>query len=76
MVRRMERAHDRELRDVRERLLLMAGRVELMIADAIRALIERDPDLALRTHSGGPHGESGGAGDRRTVYAHHGAIVS
>lgn len=49
MVRRTERAYDRELRDVRERLLLMAGRVELMIADAVRALIDRDPDLAQRT---------------------------
>lgn len=49
MVRRTERPYDRELRDVRERLLLMAGRVELMIADAVRALIDRDPDLAQRT---------------------------
>lgn len=28
---------------------MMAGRVELMIADAVRALTERDPDLAQRT---------------------------
>lgn len=49
MARRVERAYDRELREVRERLLLMAGRVELMIADAVRSLVERDPDLATAT---------------------------
>ena len=46
---RIDRAHDRDLRDVRERLLLMAGRVELMIADSVRALTDRDPNLAQAT---------------------------
>src|SRR5688572_9432743 len=50
----MKRAHtDREyesqLKQLREGLLLMAGRVEQMIADSLRALVERDPDLAKRT---------------------------
>lgn len=45
----MERAPDRDFRELRERLLLMAGRVEFMIADSVRALLDRDPELALRT---------------------------
>ncbi|MCL2824429.1 MAG: phosphate signaling complex protein PhoU [Polyangiaceae bacterium] len=44
-----ERAQDRDFRELRERLLLMAGRVELMIADSVRALIDRDVELAKRT---------------------------
>ena len=35
-----------ELQDVRERFLLMAGRVERMIAGSVRALAESDPELA------------------------------
>ncbi|MCL2825595.1 MAG: phosphate signaling complex protein PhoU [Polyangiaceae bacterium] len=49
MARQVERAQDREFRELRERLLLMAGRVELMIADSVRALLDRDPELAQRT---------------------------
>jgi len=50
----MSRAHtDREyeaqLRDLQNRLLLMAGHVEQMIADSVRALTERDADLARAT---------------------------
>jgi phosphate transport system protein len=44
-----DRDYERELRLLRERLVLMAGRVETMIADSVRALLERDPDLARRT---------------------------
>jgi phosphate transport system protein len=34
---------------VRRNLIVMAGRVEEMIAHAVKALVERDVDLALRT---------------------------
>ncbi|MCC6751307.1 MAG: phosphate signaling complex protein PhoU [Deltaproteobacteria bacterium] len=44
-----DREFEEELRELRERLLLMAGRVEEMIAHAIRALLERDADLARAT---------------------------
>ncbi len=44
-----DREYEAELRDVRERLLRMAGCVERMIADAARALIEGDLKLAQRT---------------------------
>jgi phosphate transport system protein len=37
------------LRELRERLLLMAGRVEDMLAHATEALVQRDPDLARAT---------------------------
>jgi len=49
----MERQHisaafDAELHDLRQRILTMGGLVEVMIADAIRALVERDTPLAER----------------------------
>lgn len=49
----MERQHisaafDAELHDLRQRILTMGGLVESMIADAIRALVERDTPLAER----------------------------
>ena len=49
MTNQFERTQDRDYRVLRERLLLMAGRVELMIADSVRALLDRDTDLAQRT---------------------------
>ncbi|AJE03842.1 phosphate signaling complex protein PhoU [Geobacter pickeringii] len=50
----MEKEHifkqyDAELNDIRSKLLEMGGRVEKMIADAMKALVERDSDLARRT---------------------------
>ena len=44
-----DRVYEHELRDLRGRLLLMAGQVEQMIADAVRALVERDVELAKAT---------------------------
>ncbi len=44
-----DREYENQLRGLREGLLLMAGRVEQMIADSVKALIERDPDLARAT---------------------------
>lgn len=41
-------AYDAELHDLRQRLLTMGGLVEVMIADAIKALVERDTPLAER----------------------------
>ena len=50
----MEREHfskqyDAELSDIREKLLVMGGKVEVMIANAMKALVERDTALAERT---------------------------
>ncbi len=39
----------RKLRQLRQRLLLLAGRVELMAAQAVGAVVERDADLARLT---------------------------
>lgn len=44
-----DREYDNQLRQLRDKLLLMAGHVEAMIAAAIRSLVERDVDLARRT---------------------------
>src|ERR1700759_4729544 len=44
-----DREYDNQLRQVRDKLLLMAGHVEAMIAGAVRALGEGDVSLARRT---------------------------
>jgi phosphate transport system protein len=49
----MEREHysklfDAELNEIRQKLLEMGGKVELMINDALKALVERDSALADR----------------------------
>ena len=49
----MEREHfskqyDAELKNIREKLLEMGGKVELMINDSLKALVERDSALADR----------------------------
>jgi phosphate transport system protein len=41
-------AYDTELNDLRKRLLAMGGLVEVMIADSIKSLVERDTGLAER----------------------------
>ncbi|KAF0221503.1 MAG: phosphate transport system [Geobacteraceae bacterium] len=50
----MEREHfskkyDEELNEIREKLLEMGGKVEVMIANAMKALVERDSELAEKT---------------------------
>ncbi|GFO59313.1 phosphate transport system regulatory protein PhoU [Geomonas silvestris] len=50
----MEREHfsrqfDAELNEIREKLLEMGGKVELMIANALLALVERNTELAIQT---------------------------
>ncbi|HTY20195.1 MAG TPA: phosphate signaling complex protein PhoU [Geobacteraceae bacterium] len=50
----MEREHisrtfDAELNEIREKLLEMGGKVELMINNAMKCLVERDSELADRT---------------------------
>ena len=50
----MEREHfskqyDAELNEIREKLLVMGGKVEVMITDAMKSLVERDTPLAERT---------------------------
>ncbi len=47
--RHIDRDYERELGELRERLLRMAGVVESMIADAVRAYMTRDTALARRT---------------------------
>ena len=44
-----DREYDNQLRQVRDKLLLMAGHVENMIANSVRSLVERDVVLAQRT---------------------------
>ena len=45
-----------ELQEIRERLLVMAGRVEAIIADAMTCLVERDVS-DLRGHAPGAHAD-------------------
>lgn len=50
----MEREHiikqyDMELNEIREKLLEMGGKVEVMIANAMKSLVERDSELAEQT---------------------------
>jgi phosphate transport system protein len=50
----MEREHistifDIELNDLRQSILVMAGKVELMIANSVKSLVDRDTALAERT---------------------------
>jgi len=50
----MEREHlsrrfDTDLNEIREKLLEMGGKVEVMIANAMQSLVERDTGLAERT---------------------------
>ena len=44
-----DRAYEAQLEAVRRNLIVMAGRVEEMIAHAVKALVERDVELAKRT---------------------------
>jgi phosphate transport system protein len=44
-----DREYDNQLRRLKDQLLVMAGHTEAMIANAIRALVERDVKLARRT---------------------------
>jgi phosphate transport system protein len=43
-----DRAYEAQLEAVRRNLIVMGGRVEEMIANAVKALVERDVDLAHR----------------------------
>ena len=50
----MEREHlskrfDTDLNEIREKLLEMGGKVEVMLANAMQSLVERDSELAGRT---------------------------
>ena len=40
---------DIELDDLRQSILIMGGKVELMIANSVKSLVERDTALAERT---------------------------
>jgi phosphate transport system protein len=44
-----DREYESELKKLRERLLKMAGRVEEMISDSVKSLVERDLELERRT---------------------------
>jgi phosphate transport system protein len=44
-----DREYDNQLRQLRDKLLLMAGHVESMIASSVKALVDRDVALARRT---------------------------
>ena len=50
----MEREHistafDIELNDLKQSILIMGGKVELMIANSVKSLVDRDTPLAERT---------------------------
>ena len=47
----LSKQYDAELKDIREKLLIMGGKVELMIANAMKSLVERNAELAERTIS-------------------------
>ncbi len=47
--RHTDRGYEEELAEIRRRLLLMAGRVEHMIDQAVRAFVQRDAALARET---------------------------
>ncbi|MCZ7585963.1 MAG: phosphate signaling complex protein PhoU [Deltaproteobacteria bacterium] len=49
MTRHTDKEYEAELRDLRETILVMAGRCEEMIENSIRALVDRDSDLANKT---------------------------
>ncbi|PYS42485.1 MAG: phosphate transport system regulatory protein PhoU, partial [Acidobacteria bacterium] len=38
--------YEQQLRELKDKLLLMSHKAELMIADSIRALVDRRPTLA------------------------------
>jgi len=46
---RTDRRYDEKLRELRERLLLMAARVQQMVSRSMEALLNRDVDLAKKT---------------------------
>ena len=43
-----DRTYEQELKDLRDKLLAMGGKVEAAIAGSVRAITERDGELALR----------------------------
>lgn len=47
--RHTDRVYEAQLESVRRNLIVMAGRVEEMIAHSVQALVERDAELARRT---------------------------
>lgn len=49
MASHTDKAYEKQLEELRERLLRMAGRTEQMIANSVRALITRDAALARAT---------------------------
>jgi phosphate transport system protein len=45
----VSRQYEAELKDIREKLLQMGGKVEVMIANAMKSLVDRDSALAEQT---------------------------
>ena len=45
----ISKAFDNELNELRQSILIMGGKVELMIANSVKSLVERDTALAERT---------------------------
>ena len=43
-----DKAYDRELQELRDKLLAMGGKIEAAIAGSVRSITERDPELARR----------------------------
>ena len=47
-----DKRYEADLRNLREQLLLMGGKVEEMIAHSTRSLVERDSELAMAVSTG------------------------
>ena len=45
----ISRAFDNELNELRQSILIMGGKVELMVSNSIKSLVDRDTPLAVRT---------------------------
>ena len=48
MTQHTSRHYEQELQALKEKILLLGGKVEEMIASAMKSLLNRDPDLARR----------------------------
>jgi len=48
MTEHTSRHYERELQTLKEKILLLGGKVEEMIGSAMRSLLDREPDLAER----------------------------
>ncbi|HEU4401187.1 MAG TPA: phosphate signaling complex protein PhoU [Candidatus Polarisedimenticolia bacterium] len=58
MMEHTSRHYERDLQDLKDKILLLGGMVEEMIASAMKSLLSRDPDLARRVIASDPKVDS------------------